>query len=132
VPLNLALEGKAYPEVAFTVDADRVAAFRTAVGERGDVVPPTFATAAEFVQFPQIVGDPELGLDFTRVVHAEQEYEWRRPLVPGETLTVRSHLAQIRQKAGNGFLTIETELVGADGEAALVARATMIERGLDG
>jgi hypothetical protein len=130
VPLNLALEGKTYPELSFIVDPDRVAMFRAAVGEgREDVVPPTFVTAAEFEQFPQIIGDPELGLDFTRVVHGEQEYEWFRPLVLGERLTSRSRLAQIRHKAGNGFLTIETELIGTDGEAVVTARSTMIERG---
>ncbi|HEX9122985.1 MAG TPA: MaoC family dehydratase N-terminal domain-containing protein [Actinomycetota bacterium] len=132
MPLNLALEGKVYPEVAFTVDPGRAAAFAAVVEERSDVVPPTFPTAAEFLLFPQIVGDPELGMDFTRVVHAEQEYEWRRALVPGETVSARSRLAQIREKAGNGFLTIETQLLGADGEVAVVARASMIERGEGG
>jgi len=73
-------------------------------------------------------GDPELGLDFTRVVHAEQEYEWRRPLRVGETLTVRAHIASIRQKAGTGFLTIRSELFGADGDVAVLAWATLIER----
>lgn len=132
MPLNVGLEGKTYPDVSFTVDPDRVALFRSAVGEPGGVVPPTFATAMEFAQFPQIVGDPELGLDITRVVHGEQEYEWRRALVPGEHLTVRSRLAQIRRKGGNGFLTIETELIGSDGAVAVVARSTMIERSPDG
>jgi acyl dehydratase len=129
VPLNAALEGKVYPDTAFTVDEDRVASFRSSVGETKDIVPPTFATAAEFAVFPLIVGDPELGLDFTRVVHAEQEYDWRRPLRIGESLTVRSRIASIRQKAGNGFLTIQTELLDGQGEIVVLARATMIERG---
>ena len=128
MPLNAALEGKVYPDATFTVDEQRVALFREAVGESGQVVPPTFATAAEFAVFSLIVGDAELGLDFTRVVHAEQAYEWRRPFRSGETLTARSRIASIRQKAGNGFLTIETELLGQDGELVVLARATMIER----
>jgi acyl dehydratase len=129
VPLNAAVEGKVYPDTGFTVDEDRVALFRASVGEAKDIVPPTFATAAEFAVFPLIVGDPELGLNFTRVVHAEQEYEWRRPLRIGESLTVRSRIASIRQKAGNGFLTIQTELLDGRGELVVLARATMIERG---
>lgn len=129
MPLNPALEGKAYPETAITVDAGRVEEFRAALGETGGIVPPTFATVGEFALFPAIVGDPELGLDFTRVVHGEQEYGWRRPLRVGETLTVRSRIASIRQKAGNGFLTIETELIDDGGDVVVLARATMIERG---
>jgi hypothetical protein len=128
MPMNAALEGKVYPDTMFTVDEERVDLFRAAVGEAGEFVPPTFATAAEFAVFPLIVGDAELGMDFTRVVHAEQEYEWRRPYRMGETLTVRSRIASIRQKAGNGFLTIETELLDPEGELVVLARATMIER----
>jgi len=128
MPMNAALEGKVYPDATFTVDEQRVALFREAVGEAGRVVPPTFATSAEFAVFRLIVGDAELGLDFTRVVHAEQAYEWRRPFRPGEALTARSRIASIRQKAGNGFLTIETELLDRDGELVVLARATMIER----
>jgi len=103
--------------------------FRAAIGEESDIVPPTFATAAEFTVMPFIVGDAELGLDFTRVVHAEQEYEWHRRFRMGETLTARSRIASIRQKAGNGFLTIETEVFDRDGGLVVLARATMIERG---
>jgi len=126
--MNVALEGKVYPDTTFTVDEERVDLFRAAVAEAGEIVPPTFATAAEFAVLPLIVGDPELGLDFTRVVHAEQEYEWRRPFRMGEALTVRSRIASIRQKAGNGFLTIHTELLDPEGELVVLARATMIER----
>ena len=126
--MNAALEGKVYPDTTFTVDEERVDLFRAAVGEAGEIVPLTFATAAEFAVFPLIAGDAELGLDFTRVVHVEQEYEWRRPFRMGEVLTVRSRIASIRQKAGNGFLTIHTELLDGDGELVVLARATMIGR----
>jgi acyl dehydratase len=129
MPLNVSLEGKAYPERSFVVDAERVQRFASALGAAPTSVPPTFATAAEFALFPEIVDDPDLCLDFSRVLHGEQDYEWRRPLRPGETLTVRSRLASIRHKAGNGFLTIETDLVDADGATVVRARATMIERG---
>jgi acyl dehydratase len=83
---------------------------------------------AEFAVVPAIVTDPELALDFTRVVHGDQEYEHRRPLRIGETLTVRSTITSIRQKGGLAFLTIETELVGDDGNVAAIGRSTMIER----
>jgi acyl dehydratase len=127
--MNVALEGKVYPDAMFTVESERVNVFRAAIGEQSDTVPPTFATVAEFTVMPVIVGDAELGLDFTRVVHADQEYEWHRRFRMGETLTARSRIASIRQKAGNGFLTIETEVLDRDGGLVALARATMIERG---
>jgi acyl dehydratase len=127
--MNAAVEGKVYPDVTVTVESERVNLFRAAIGEQSDIVPPTFATAAEFTVMPFIMGDAELGLDFTRVIHAEQEYEWHRRFRMGETLTARSRIASIRQKAGNGFLTIETEVLDRDGGLVVLARATMIERG---
>jgi acyl dehydratase len=124
--MNPAAEGTVYPDVAFTVDPARVAAFRQVFGlETG--VPPTFVTAAEFSVLPEILADPNLGVDFTRIVHGSQEYRFERPLLEGETLTVRAKVASIKQKGGTGFLTIETELRDDEGLVCL-ARSQMIER----
>jgi acyl dehydratase len=128
--MNVAAEGKTYPESTFVVEEGHVARFRAVIGGNTDAaVPLTFVTTAEFSVFPAIVGDAELALDFSRVVHAEQEYEFARPLRLGETLTVRSRIAQARARAGQAFLTIETDLVDGDGSPVVTARATTLERG---
>ncbi len=119
--------GRTYPDVAFHVDPDRVATFRDVFGLR-EGIPPTFVTAAEFLVFPTIVSDPALALDLTRVVHSSQEYVFARPLVIGETVAVRARIDSIRIRAGTAFMTIVTELVGADGQVAVTARSQMIER----
>ena len=125
--MNLSVQGKMYPDVAFTVDAARVAAFRDVVGqERG--VPPTFATVAEFTVFPEVIGDPELALDFSKVVHGSQGYDFVRPLREGETLTVRSRIETVRQRAGAGFLTIATDLIDVDGVVVCTGRSLLVER----
>ena len=127
--MNPLAQGKSYPEKVFDVTRDRAEAFANAIGaDPGLGVPPTFVTAAEFAVIPTIVADPELGLDFTRVVHGDQEYVFDRPLEIGDTLTIRARIAAIREKGGNGFLTIETELVDGDGVRVALARATMVER----
>jgi hypothetical protein len=126
--VNLAAEGKRYDPVPFTLGADRVRAFRDLFGGGGGI-PPTVLTAAEFSVFPTIVGDPELALDFTRVVHGSQEYLFARPLAEGESFTVHARIESIRQRGGTGFLTIAMDLVGGDGDVAATARSTMIERG---
>jgi hypothetical protein len=125
--MNPGATGKTYPDVAFTVEPGRVDAFRAVLGGSGGV-PPTFVTAAEFEVMPQIVADPELGLDFSRVLHGNQEYEFRRPLREGETLTVRSRIDSIRVMGGNAFLVIATELRDPVGDVVCSARSTMIER----
>lgn len=128
--MNAAAAGKVYPERPFVVDPARVEAFRAVFDEPPTSgVPVTFVTAAEFAVLPDIVEDPELGLDFARVLHGNQEYAFGRPLVEGESLTVRSRIDAIRLMGGNGFLTIVTELVGEGEEVVCTARSTMIERG---
>lgn len=125
--MNPPATGKSYPDSTFTLDPARVEAFRSLFDEPAGV-PATFVTVAEFAVLPTIVDDPELGLDLTRVLHANQEYAFRRPLVEGETLTVRTRIESIRAMGGNRVLTIATELLGDDGEVAGTARSTMIER----
>jgi len=74
--VNPAAAGKTYRATTLTVDPQRVAAFRE-VFDESEGVPATFVTVAEFAVMPQIVADPELGLDFSRVLHGNQEYEYR-------------------------------------------------------
>ena len=125
--MNVAAAGKVYPEAKFVVDPALVSAFRAVFDER-EGVPPTFVTAAEFEVIPTIVDDPELALDFTRVLHGNQEYSFARPLREGETLTIRPRIESIREFGGSGFLVIATDLVDEGGEVVCAARATMIER----
>jgi hypothetical protein len=125
--MNAAAAGKVYPDVPFMVEPERVRAFR-AVFDEPSGVPATFATAAEFTVIPDVVADPELGLDFSRVLHGNQEYEFRRPLEEGESLTIRTRIDSIREMGANGFLVLMTELVDPGGEIVCIARSTLIER----
>lgn len=125
--MNAAAAGKVYPDAPFTVDPDRVAAFRAVFGEAGGV-PATFVTAAEFAIIPIVVADAELELDFSRVLHGSQEYAYRRPLREGETLVIRSRIESIRSLGSNAFMTLVTELVEPEGNVVCTARSTLIER----
>jgi hypothetical protein len=126
--MNPGAEGITYPEFAFEVDPERVAAFRQVVGETSGV-PPTFVTVAEFTVFPDVTADPRVGLDLRRVLHSAQEYAFERPLREGETLTGRTRIGSVRVRGGTGFLTIVTELRDEAGSLVVSARSTMIERG---
>jgi hypothetical protein len=125
--VNPQAEGATYPDVSFRVDPARVAAFREIFGMTQGV-PATFLTAAEFSVLPSVVGDPRLALDFTRVLHGSQAYELHRPIVEGETLTVRARIDSVRVKGGTGFLTVVMDMLGADDEVAATATSVMLER----
>lgn len=130
MPMNLGLERKTYPAIRFEVREEHVRAFAHAVGDDGSSVPPTFVTAPEIrAGLAQVVEDADLGLDFARVVHGEQEYEWSRPVRVGDVLEVRSTIESIRAKGGHEFLTLRTEMRDEAGELVVLARSSLIVRG---
>lgn len=127
--LNAALQGKTYDEKPFRVEGARVRGFANAVGHPADDVPPTFVTVAEHLAgVAAIVTDADLGLDFTRVVHGEQEYEWHRPMRVDETLRASTTIESIRSKGGLEFLVLRTDLRDEAGEPVVIARSTLIVR----
>ena len=126
--MNPAAQGKVYPPARFVVEPARVAAFAALFGQP-DGVPPTFAAAAEFAVIPQVAADPDLAMDFTRVLHGSQEYEHHRPMRMGETLTVTTQIESVRLKGANGFLTLLTRITDASDEPVCTARSSMVERG---
>src|SRR5947208_5967247 len=136
MPLNRALIGKEYGEVSFEVDRARVVQFAEAIGDPEEryrterpIAPPTFPTVLQIATGGQIVLDPELGLDYTRVVHGEQEYVIERPLRAGDALTATPRIADIYAKGPNEFLVTETVIRDERGEVVVTGLSTLISRG---
>ena len=143
--LNQSLKGKEYGEVSFPVVREQVIQFADAIGEENPVfrdpaaaraaghpeqlAPPTFVTKMQIMTSGQVVVDQELGLDYSRVVHGEQEYEWHRPIVVGDVLTAVPRIADIFAKKSNEYLVIEAHVKDANGETVVVGRTTLISRG---
>ena len=109
----------------FTVDC---AAARGA-GYPEQVAPPTFVTVMQIMTSGQIVLDQALGLDYSRVVHGEQEYRWTRPAYVGDVLTAVPRIAHIYAKGPNEFLVTEAEIKDGSGDTVVVARTTLLSRG---
>jgi acyl dehydratase len=146
--MNQGLKGKTYDPIELQVEAERVTQFAEAIGEveprfrdaeaaraeghPGQLAPPTFPTVIQILASAQVVLDQELGLDYTRVVHGEQEFEWRRPIVVGDVLRATPRIADIYAKGPNEFLVIENEILDADGEVVCISRATLLSRGTAG
>jgi acyl dehydratase len=145
VPLNRDLLGKEYEPVVYEVGREKIREFARAVGEtdpiyheaeaaraRGypeQVAPLTFPTVIHVRSGPQVIMDPELGLNYALVVHGTQEFEYRRPIVAGDVLTATPRIAEITARGPHEFLTIETPMADPAGELVCVARATLISRG---
>ena len=100
-----------------TIREAKVAAFRTSVGDSGvQEVPPTFLTAFRQCEFDLFT---KLGIQLSKVLHAEQEYSFERPLRVGDPITYLTKLANVLEKRGTNsllvFMVIETHFFSGDG-----------------
>ena len=122
--------GRTYPAVTFEIDKDSVAAFAKAIGaDPAAGVPPTFAAVyALGATAPQLFGDPDAAIDFAKLLHAEQEFEWMRHPQPGETVTSQGRVASDMSRRGIRFVSFETETKGADGDGICRSRALFVIR----
>ena len=99
-----------------------------AAGYADVVAPPTFAVAvAQRAEFAY-VQDPSSGIDFSRVVHAEESFVHHRPIVAGEVLEATAHVESITHRAGLSFVTTRVEIADGDFPVATV-RSTLAVRG---
>jgi acyl dehydratase len=129
MPLDPSLEGRRLPSRSIVVSAEHARAFAGAVGDGADHVPPTFVTTLQIGAAIALAGDPEIGIDLSRVLHGEEEYVWHRPLEVGEELTAAPRIARVVARGEDGFVTIESTITGADGTPVVEARTVLIVRG---
>lgn len=141
MPLDPSLVGREMQPQTGVVTADDVRRFAEAIGDTNPIfLDPAAAERAGFRAIPATptfvtrfqISFAEAGLDPARsqVLHAEQEYEYARPLYAGETFTARYRIASMRQSARGGGMTIMSiEQHGeVAGEHVVTGRATLIVR----
>ena len=145
MPLNQALVGKGYPPVRYEVGREKLREFAAAVGETDPLyhdeeaaraaghpdIPavPTFPIVLSLRAGQLVYGDPALGLDYSRVVHGEQEFVYRRPIRAGDRLLATGKVAAIDVRGRHELLTLETEVTTEAGEPVCTIRNTLLSRG---
>ncbi len=143
--LDASFIGRTYPPTEpYEVGREKIREFADAIGDPNpayrdveaakalghpDVVaPPTFPVVISMRAGDQIVRDPALGLDFSRVVHGEQRFVYARPVRAGDRLSAVASVLTIRSMAGNDMLTIKCELSTDDGELVVTVYSTLVAR----
>ena len=106
---------------------DRAAAEK--LGHPDVIAPPTFPIVLSMRAGAQVISDPALGLDYTRVVHGEQRFVYARPVRAGDRLTVVVSVENIRVAAGNDLITTRGEVSTVEGEHVVTAYSTLVARG---
>jgi acyl dehydratase len=148
MPLDPSFVGRSYPPTTpYQVGREKIREFAAAIGDANPaytdveaaralghpdlVAPPTFAIVLSMRASHQVVRDPELGLDYSRVVHGEQRFSYTRPIVAGDELSVIVTVEKIRSMAGSDIITTRGEIVTTDGDAVCSAYSTLVSRALD-
>jgi hypothetical protein len=80
------------------------------------------------VTAPQLFGDEDAAVDFAKLLHAEQEFEWTRYPRVGETVSSRGRVASDVSRRGMRFLNFETDTVDSSGSALCRSRALFVIR----
>lgn len=144
--LNPGFVGKSYPDTAsYLIGREKVREFAAAIGDftpifhdvqaaqaagyRDLLTPPTFAFVITMKALSFAMFDPELGLDYARVVHGEQGFEYVRPMMAGDEVVVRSSISEIATRGSNEYLTTIADVVTVGGELLVRARSTIVSRG---
>jgi acyl dehydratase len=145
VPLDPSYAGRTYPPTAaYQVGREKIREFARAIGaddaayhdpdaarELGypDVVaPPTFPAVVTAAVTEQLVDDPGLGLDFSRVVHADQRFGYVRPVVAGDELVCVNTIEEIASRGGHDFLSTRTEVATTAGAPVVTSWCRLVVR----
>ena len=147
MPLNRDAIGRTYAaEGEFEVSREHIRRFADAIGDPNpayrdreaaralgypDVVaPPTFLTTIGLsLRGPNPIADPDVGVDYSRVVHGEQRFVHHRPVHPGDVLTGTTTITDIRAVGGNEILSLEMEIRTTAGELVCTSYNVVVSRG---
>lgn len=92
------------------------------------VAPPTFAVVVAQPATDRMMADPEVGLEYSRIVHGEQSFTHHAPIVAGDELEARMTVASVRAAAGAAMLTLVTEVTTVAGEQRSTVTALLVHR----
>jgi len=125
-----AVAGRTYPAVQFEIEPERVSEFARAIGaDAAGGVPPTFAAVYSLgVTAPHLFMDEEAAVNFARLLHAEQAFEWARHPRVGETVTSRGRVASDTERRGMRFIRFESDTTDAQGAPICKSTALFVIR----
>jgi acyl dehydratase len=99
-----------------------------AAGYADVVAPPMFAAVYCAPAVGPAILDPEVGIDFARMVHGAQEFAWHAPVVAGDEITTEAALEESAERGGLRFFVFTTRSVNQRGELVCEGRWTQIVR----
>lgn len=143
MPVNPDLVGRVFPPTpAYVVGREKVREFARAVfaddpqhtdpeaaralGYADVVAPATFAIVVAEGGLQQLLAEPDSGIVLSRTLHAEQRFQYTRPIVAGDELTAQIAVTGIRTLGGNAMVTSDTEIRDAAGGHVVTATSVLL------
>lgn len=99
-----------------------------ALGHPDVIAPPTFATIMGLRASAAAIHDPDLGLDYSRVVHGEERFVYTRPVCAGDRLVTTLSIESLRSVAGNDIVGTRAEIRDEAGEPVVTTFSTIVSR----
>jgi acyl dehydratase len=146
--VNTEAIGKTFPPDTYAVGREKIREYAYAVGETdplyldvgaaraagyADVVaPPMFAVVYAGRALWPALFDPELGINFARMLHAGQEFAWGPLVIAGDEITTTTEVKDISERQGMGFYELETVSRNQRGETVCTGTWRQLVRGDDG
>lgn len=130
MPIDASLVGRSFPPTRpYTVTEERLREFAAATGTpyAGGPAPATFPIVVAFEAMNAFL-EAE-AVELARIVHGEQRFRYRRPIVAGDVLTATLTVSSVRQIGGNDIVATASELRDADGVLVCETSATLVHRG---
>lgn len=144
--VNSSIQGRVYgPTPAYLVGREKVSEFARAVqataaihydvaaaqaaGYSDVVATPTFPVVVQEKTLALLLADESANIDFSRVVHGDQQFSYQRPIVAGDQLSGTLTVLDVKQLGGNFMIRALTELTDTAGKLVAQATSTLVVRG---
>jgi acyl dehydratase len=137
--------GKTYAASTYAVGREKIREYALAVGEtnplhldvghargkgyRDLVAPPMFCVVYCGVALGPVMFDPEVGIDFARLLHTAQEFRWGPLVVAGDEIETTMTVKDISARGEMGFYTFESVSTNQDGDTVCVGTWSNVVRG---
>jgi acyl dehydratase len=138
-------KGKSYPPFEYEVGREKIREYAFAVGEhnpvhhdreaakaagfRNVVAPPMFAVVYSTGSVAPAILDPEVGINFARMLHGSQEFEWGEPVCAGDTISTETTVEDLYERTGMEFFVFKSVSKNQDGQEVVRGTWTNIVRG---
>ena len=139
--------GKEYPESTFEIEKCKIRELARAIGDKNKIfydedaaredgfeglaVPPTFFTLFAMAGgLESVIKDLEINM--AKLLHGGQEYEYFKPVKPGDVVKAKTIITDVIEKSGKAgtmdFVVMETTYINQNEEPVLRDKCTLVVR----